>query len=233
MFREHIRLHPSIPYTENGDHRTTIEIHKFVTAEMYNYCRGHNLAQAWAYLWNQWYSPEQWKLWSLASKPFIPHINTTMIVESLWMNLKHKDLAMYHRPRLDLVTYVVINSLLPRIKLTLQNLRETRRVGRGLALKAWQKALKAKWEDCSRSDEERLCALELEVRKKAKTGEKGREEKLASIEEAKTRKPGKYHTDINSWVCSCRDYLICRFLTCKHLIREANTALKGLPLDKR
>jgi hypothetical protein len=68
---------------------------------MYGYCHRHDLKKVWAYMWNQWYCTEQWKLWARASWADIPRIRTTMMVESLWKNIKRKYLVDFNRPRLD------------------------------------------------------------------------------------------------------------------------------------
>jgi hypothetical protein len=105
----------------------------------------------------------------------------------------------------------------------------SRRVGRAKALGSWQEDFKAEWLQLSKGDERRLVEKELHWRKlPAKT--KGRTERLAQIEEEKDRPHGKYLTEINRWTCSCPAYLISRFLTCKHLIREANKILDDAPL---
>ena len=56
---------------------------------------------------------------------------------------------------------------------------------------------------------------------------KARTAKLAELEADELRLKGTYHTDINHWTCSCPSYLISRFLLCKHLVRTANTKMKG------
>ena len=36
---------------------------------------------------------------------------------------------------------------------------------------------------------------------------------------------GRYHVDINNWVCSCPTYLNSRYLLCKHLVAKNNGRL--------
>ena len=55
---------------------------------------------------------------------------TTMIVESLWKHIKHRDLAQFNRPRLDLVTHLVITNVLPRGLRTMEYIQNLRRIGR-------------------------------------------------------------------------------------------------------
>ncbi|KAG6907426.1 hypothetical protein DXG01_008891 [Tephrocybe rancida] len=116
----HLHQHPEIPFNdENFTHLTAAEIHNGAVKEMYTYCFENNLQQAWAYLWNRWYTPNQWKLWAQSPDDTISHLKTTMIVKSLWKNVKHCDLKDFNCPQLDLVTHIVLTSVLPRVKLTL------------------------------------------------------------------------------------------------------------------
>lgn len=197
--------------------------------DMYQFCFRNNLAQVWAYLWNRWYTPTQWVLWARSASDAIPRLKTTMIAESLFKNLKHRDLAEFNRPRLDLVVNVVISNVLPRAQRTLDYIRGMRRKGRPSALARWQVDFKAAWMDMSKTDEQRVVEKQLKwLRKPAKT--KGRTERLAELDEEERRPQGTYKTDIERWTCSCPSYLISCFLLCKHLVRAANIALQDEPL---
>ena len=152
-----------------------------------------------------------------------------MVVESLWKHVKRRDLAQFNRPRLDLVTHIVITNVLPRVNRTLAYIRGIRRVGRAKALASWQVDFKADWLDMSCTDEHRLVMKELKLWK-TPANTKGRAERLAEIAEEEQRQSGTYHTDLQQWTCSCPAYLISRFLLCTHLVRLANTALDNKPL---
>ncbi|KAJ7474946.1 hypothetical protein FB451DRAFT_1465249 [Mycena latifolia] len=158
-------------------------------------------------IWNRWYTPAQWPLWARASCDAIPRLKTTMVVESMWKHLKCRDLAQFNHPRLDLVTHLVLTSLLPRVD------------------------AKAEWVDKSRSDKHRRVAKELQVLK-SPPGTKGWAERLEQLADDETWESGTYATDIQKWVCPCKSYSINRFLMCKHLIREANKLLDNRPLTK-
>ncbi|KAF7978602.1 hypothetical protein HWV62_45332 [Athelia sp. TMB] len=218
----HFHQHPEIPFDEKGTHFTASEIHEGAVLDMYSFCREHDLAQVWAYLWNCWYSPPQWPLWARSAAPGIPRLKTTMVSEAQWKVIKHQDLATFNRPRLDLVIHVLINRLLPRVRVTLANLLGARRKTRASAPNDWQNDFRAAWLDMSKSDEQRNVERQLEVLRTSKKM-KGRSERLAELEAEATRPNGKYHTDVTRWTCSCPAYLISRFLLCKHLVRTANT----------
>ena len=228
-FRTHLHQHPTIPFNdEDGTHLTADEIHHGAVKDMYDFCQSHNLSQVWAYLWNRWYTPNQWVLWARSADEAIPRLKTTMVVESLWKNIKHRDLAMYNRPRLDFVTHLVITNVLPRVERTLDYVRDRRRVGRAKPLAGWQTDFRADWLDMSRVDEHRLVEKELKWLK-APANTKGRTERLAEIAEEAHRPHGSYHTDLDTWTCSCPSFLVSRFLLCKHLVRMANARLKDSP----
>lgn len=192
---------------------------------MYSYCKQYDLSQVWAYMWNCWYSRKQWPLWARSAVPGIPRLKATMISETQWKVIKHNDLAMFNRPRLDLVVHVLINRLLPRMRLTLVNVLGTPRMGRTVSPNDWQNDFRALWLDMSKSDEQRNIERQLEVLRSSKKM-KGRAERLAELEAEAERLNGTYHTDVDRWTCSCPSYLISRFLLCKHLIRTANTISK-------
>ncbi|KAF7370832.1 SWIM-type domain-containing protein [Mycena sanguinolenta] len=222
--------HPKIPQNSSDEPYVSAEdIHWRAVKEMYDFCYSRGLSQVWAYLWNRWYTPQQWPLWAQASCDAIPRLKTTMIVESLWRHVKHRDLAQFNRPRLDLVINVVLQSLLPRVKRTLEYVQGLRRIGRPQALAGWQADAKAEWVEKSRTDEHRLVAKELKVLKSAPTT-KGRAERLQQIADETAREAGTYATDIGNWVCPCEYFFKSRFLMCKHLIREANKLLDNRPL---
>ncbi|KAJ7434187.1 hypothetical protein B0H11DRAFT_1757961, partial [Mycena galericulata] len=138
-FRTHFHQHPEIPMgDEEGTFLSAAEIHHGATQDMYQYCFENDLAQVWAYISNRWYTSKQWCLWARAACKAIPRLNTTMVVESLWKHLKHRDLAQFNRPQLDLVTHLIITNLLPRVARTLAYVRGNRRQGRPKDLAAWQ-----------------------------------------------------------------------------------------------
>lgn len=110
---------------------------------------------------------------------------------------------------------------LPRLVDEMGLLLGKKRVGRPTALAGWQKDLRRDWIIfMSKSDAEQKVRRELAVRRSGLKG-KAREERLAQIAADLQRMAGTYHTSIETWTCSCPAYLISRFLTCKHLVREA------------
>ena len=225
-FRIHLHQHPEIPFADDeGTHLTAEEIHEGAVSDLYTHCFRNDLSQVWAYMWNCWYSPQQWPLWARSAYPAIPRLKATMITESTWRVIKHQDLALFNRPRLDLVMHVMIKHLLPRVRYNLATIMGQRRRGRGSTLAEWQKDFRTAWLDMSRPDDIRNVARELEwLYKPVKT--KGRAERLAQIRAEVDRPAGSYQTDIKRWTCSCPAYLISRFLTCKHIVRLVNEHIR-------
>lgn len=235
MWRLHLHQHPRIPLNDSaGTHLTADEIHSRATKDVYQYCRKHGLAQAWAYFWNRWYTPKQWVLWARASSDAIPRTKTTMMVESTWKQLKRRDLHQFNRPRLDLLTYIVLVNLLPRVRRKMQYILKTHRRGRPHPLAKWQEVLKKEWHEMSKPDEWRLMSKELKCRKLAVSGElnpQEKQQKLTNIELEQVRPKGLYHTSISDMTCSCPSFVISRFLLCKHLVREINEKTNNAPLN--
>jgi hypothetical protein len=133
MCRRHFLRHPLIPevrYTEprhlqDGDNPpidickvTADNIHEFSVIEMYNLCKKENNPRLFRYLWTNWYrrdSPryqERWGLISISSCPWIPRARTTMRVESHWRDIKRNYLYLFHRPRLDLLIFIITTAFL-------------------------------------------------------------------------------------------------------------------------
>ena len=162
-FRIHLHQHPKIPFADDeGTHLTAEEIHEGAVSDLYTHCFRNDLSQVWAYMWNCWYSPQQWPLWARSAYPAIPRLKATMITESTWQVIKHQDLALFNRPRLDLVMHVMIKRLLPRVRYNLATIMGQRRRGRGSTLAEWQKDFRTAWLDMSRPDDIRNVARELE-----------------------------------------------------------------------
>jgi hypothetical protein len=118
---------------------------------------------------------------------------------------------------------------MPRIKQTLAEILDERRMGRPKKLASWQKEFKADWVFHSKCDEQRRIERELKWRKMP-LNTKNRAERIAQLEAEAERENGTYVTDIHLWTCSCPAYLISRFLLCKHLVRLANMHLGSSPV---
>ena len=103
IFSRHYNAHPLIP-DQNGTYQYARYIHRVCAAEMYHWCRARNYSRLWAYLWVNWYQPNQWALWTWSSNgEEIPVLKITMIIESHWRKIKHDYLHRFNRPRIDLV----------------------------------------------------------------------------------------------------------------------------------
>ena len=122
---------------------------------------------------------------------------------------------------------MLINRLLPRVRVTLANVLRTRRLGRAKSANDWQNDFHAQRLDTSKSDEQRNIERQLKLLKSTKKT-KGRTERLAELEAEAERPNGTYHTNVDRWTCSCPSYLISRFLLCKHLVSTANARMAGL-----
>ncbi|KAF8238522.1 hypothetical protein L208DRAFT_1207351, partial [Tricholoma matsutake] len=204
----HLHLHPQIPADDESKTRwTSEEIYHRAIKEMYKFCFQNDLSQAWAYLWNRWYNPKQWPLWARSADSAIYVLKTTMIVESFWHNLKHRNLQEFNRPRLDLVTHIMLDDVLPRVRRTLDYVMDLQQIGRPKQLASWQVDFHADWINMSNCDEHCLTEKQLKWLKAPKNT-KGCAERLAQLEVEEHRPSGKYLTEIDWWTCSCPAYLI-------------------------
>ncbi|KAK6992406.1 hypothetical protein R3P38DRAFT_3331190 [Favolaschia claudopus] len=117
---------------------------------MYLFCFQRGLREVWGYMWSAWYCPAKWKLWARStSEDFIGRWRTTMTVENLWRNLKHRTLHDFVHPRLDQVFYLIISDLIPTFSAKMQIFERDFRAGRSNSLTPWQKCFKADWKKLS------------------------------------------------------------------------------------
>ena len=109
IFRRNFKMHSMIP-DQNGTYRTKHQIYLDCINEIYIWCHVRNYFRLWAYLFVNWYAPEQWKLWVRSVNPdSLPVLKTTMITESHWRKIKHDYLHRFNRPRIDLVCWVIVS----------------------------------------------------------------------------------------------------------------------------
>ncbi|KAF5374553.1 hypothetical protein D9757_012415 [Collybiopsis confluens] len=136
----HRHAHPLIPgYAEPSPEG----IYLWAVRRMYKFCVNHDLRELWAYLWENWYRPQRWKLWTRSPSPEIPHLRTTMINEAHWRHIKHDFLHYFHKPRVNLLIWILTTKLTPTYQRKLHYLTEDTGRYRGLA--SWQKAFKREW----------------------------------------------------------------------------------------
>jgi hypothetical protein len=146
LFEKHLHLHPLIPDI-NGNFLTSTEIWKASVEEMYNFCFTNDLRHVWAYLWSNWYEKKMWILWarsSVATKICI--FRTTMLMESHWKVVKRDYLPKFFRPRLDLVTYIIISRLIPHHQ------QQFNKYQQGREIVSWRKEFKREWVSLSKKN---------------------------------------------------------------------------------
>lgn len=139
LVTEHFCLHSSLP-ERDGTHSPT-EIRHMCVKEMYFFCYTRGLTELWAYMWNCWYAPAKWILWARSTSPLISRLRTTMTVENFWKQLKHTDLHLLIRPRLNQLVYIISTKVLPRYMQRAHVLEDTYRGGRSRPLTSYQVCL--------------------------------------------------------------------------------------------
>ena len=110
MMKKHMHLHPLIPYDEEFVFLTAETIWSICFREMIEFCGANNLNALLVYLYNKWYRPNMWSLWSRASHPSIPLGRTNMFCEFHFRFLKH-DVLCSHRPRLDHLVWIIMSKV--------------------------------------------------------------------------------------------------------------------------
>ena len=79
LLERHFCAHPLIP---GYSHPSAQGIREWAVKAMYNFHVEHDLWEAWAYLWENWYRSDRWKLWAHSVHATIPRLKTTMLLES-------------------------------------------------------------------------------------------------------------------------------------------------------
>lgn len=142
MYSRHFNSHSLIP-DRNGTFRSFGEIHRECASEMYLWCKARNFYRLWAYLFVNWYCAGQFKLWARsANHSEIPVLKTTMILESHWRKLKHDYLHRFNRPRIDLVTWILLTRVIPD---TITRMQAIWSVDQRNFRAAWRKPFKRQW----------------------------------------------------------------------------------------
>ena len=141
LFTKHFHLHPLIPI-KHGEFLSYEDIWKLSTKEMYDFCYKNDLKYVWAYMWCNWYKFNLWVLWARAAIPDeICIFKTTMLVESHWKVIKRNYLPRFFRPRIDLVTFVIVTRLIPHSEI----MHDKYQSGREKV--SWRKDFKKHWKD--------------------------------------------------------------------------------------
>ena len=116
LVKKHANMHPLIPVAKNT-FLSFREIYRLSVQEAYDFCYSRNLVHLWGYLWINWYNEKDWKLFARSSYyAAMPLARTTMITESHWRVLKYNYKYNYNRPRLDGLTHILVEKLLPDFK---------------------------------------------------------------------------------------------------------------------
>ncbi|KIJ41774.1 hypothetical protein M422DRAFT_83683, partial [Sphaerobolus stellatus SS14] len=110
MMEQHLCAHPLIP---GYSAKTKEGIRVWAVKEMYSFCIKYNLRACWAYLWGNWYRKSRWEPWARAECNEILRLKTTMICESHWHHLKHDFLHHFHKPRVNLLIWIIMTKLIP------------------------------------------------------------------------------------------------------------------------
>ena len=79
MMEWHYCAHHSIPGYSPPNPKL---IKTWAVQRMYDFCKNHSLPEVWVYLWENWYCAGRWELWARCAHTLIPHLKTTMILES-------------------------------------------------------------------------------------------------------------------------------------------------------
>jgi hypothetical protein len=122
----HFCVHPQLPGScaPNAE-----DIRFWAVKDMYMYCHTNNLPELWAYLWEGWYHCSRWALWARSAGKLVPRLKTTMLCESQsvyllfansvsnrvysWRRIKKDFLKHFHKPRLDILIWVLVEKLAP------------------------------------------------------------------------------------------------------------------------
>jgi len=146
LFTRHFHLHPLIPL-KHGEFLSSEDIWEISTKEMYDFCYTNNLKYVWGYMWCNWYKFNLWVLWARAAvSDEICIFKTTMLLESHWKVIKRNFLPRFFRPRLDLVTFIIVTRLMPHNEIMYNKYQN------GREKVSWRKDFKKHWKDLTKRE---------------------------------------------------------------------------------
>jgi hypothetical protein len=146
VIKKHANMHPLIPLSKDTFLNST-DIYRHCVEEMYRFCHSRNLARLWGYLWTNWYNDKDWKLFARSSySAAMPLARTTMITESHWRVLKYNYKYNYNRPRLDQLTQILVEQLIPDFQSKLAQYNRNRK------FPAWWQNFKKDWNSVATVD---------------------------------------------------------------------------------
>jgi len=146
MVKKHANMHPLIPVAKDT-FWSSREIYQTCVKDIYQLCHSHGLCKLWGYLWVNWYNQNDWKLFARSAYSVaMPLARTTMITESHWRVLKYNYKYNYNRPRLDRLTQILVEQLVPDFQLKIIHYNSNR------VFPAWWEAFKKDWSKLARAE---------------------------------------------------------------------------------
>lgn len=145
LFLCHFFQHPMLFERLKSKKWTKEQIHTNAVHKMYFFCKQWGLREAWAYFWNNWYSPSRWPLWACSTSTYLPRQQTTMGVENFWWQLKREFLHNVPRPSIDQLVFILINKVTPAYFARFSTYGSTYAPGISKPLTPAQRMLKKSW----------------------------------------------------------------------------------------
>ena len=152
---QHLHQHPLVP-NKTGEYLTSVQIREQAVKEIYDFCKQYSLIRLWVYLWKEWYNDGRWELWARSTHENISILKTTMFIEGHWKALKRDFLYKFFRPRLDLVTYIILLKMVPLQK------RKFHQILAGRENPDWKEQFKAEWKQPSKRNIENTYATNIQ-----------------------------------------------------------------------
>ncbi|CAD7067123.1 unnamed protein product, partial [Tilletia caries] len=141
LLSKHLNEHTAFP-TLHGIYLTQEQLYRRQAKEAYDLCKAKGWARVWAYLWANWYTGKEWKLWARGANESIPILKSTMVTESHWRVIKHDYLHRFARPRIDLVTFILQTRVLPT---AVKRVVALRAGNDRIARPAWRTSMAVAW----------------------------------------------------------------------------------------
>jgi hypothetical protein len=146
IIKRHANMHPLIP-VEKNNFWNSAHIYYHCVKEAYFFCSNHKICGLWGYLWINWYNKKDWKIFARSAYSLaMPLARTTMITESHWRVLKYNYKYNYNRPRLDRLTNILVEQLIPDFDLKLAQYNASR------SFPSWWQAFKKDWNKAKSAD---------------------------------------------------------------------------------
>ncbi|ETV71260.1 hypothetical protein H257_13398 [Aphanomyces astaci] len=114
LMKSHYKAHPFMSMHDDAmpPHDKSCVFYIRAVEEIYNFCKECSASYLFVYLFNNWYSENEFKRWARSQCPTaLATLRTSMMAEAHFNCLKYRFLKDFQRPRLDLLCFIIVTNI--------------------------------------------------------------------------------------------------------------------------